>query len=240
MKSKALRTTFVLVGMLASVAPAWCQYHSYRTRSVSDEEGEFRLRLGAFRPDGHSRYWDDKALDFTGTAADLQGLSGGIDYLLPLDHHFSLIFSGSYYEGNTTQSYRNFVDELGHRIRHDTTLGIGSATIGVVYRFAGRHAPISPYIGAGGGAYFWRLEENGDFIDFNNHNAIFSSNLKSDGTAFGGYLLLGLEAPLTRNVSLFAEGRLTQVKDDLKGDFEGFGKLDLSGRELAAGLAWRL
>jgi opacity protein-like surface antigen len=240
MKSKALRTMFVLVGLLVAVAPAWCQYRSYRTRPVSDDEGQFRIHLGAFQPDGNSRYWDDKALDFTGSASDLQGLTGGIDYLLPLDRRLSLIFSGSYYEGNTTQSYRDFLDDLGHRIRHDTTLGIGSATVGLVYHFTGRRAPVSPYVGIGGGAYFWRLEENGDFIDFNNHNSIFSASLSSSGTAFGGYALVGLEAPITRNVSLFGEARFTQVRDTLKGDFEGFGSLDLSGRELAAGLAWRL
>ena len=54
------------------------------------------------------------------------------------------------------------------------------------------------------------------------------------------YLLAGLEAPITRNVSLFAEGRWTKVEDTLKDDFEGFGKLDLSGRQLTAGISWRL
>ena len=240
MNSKALRTMLVLVGMLGAVAPAWCQYSSYRTRPVSDREGEFRLRMGSFRPEGDSQYWHDKQLDFNGTASDLEGPIGSLDYLLGLDNHLSLIFSGSYYEGNTTQSYRDFLDNGGHRIRHDTTPGIGSATLGVIYHLTGRGAPVTPYIGAGGGGYFWRLEENGDFIDFNHGNAIFSSNLKSSGTAFGGYALVGLEASITRNVSLFAEGRWTKVHDDLKDDFEGFGKIDLSGREIAAGIAWRL
>jgi opacity protein-like surface antigen len=241
MNSKALRTTFILVGMLVAVTPAWCQYRPYRTHRVDDyRDGEFRIRFGAFRPEGSSQYWRDKEFDFTGTASDLQGPIGGIDYLLGLDRHFSLMFSGSYYEGSTTQSYRDFLDNFGHRIRHDTTLGIGSATIGVVYNFTGRHAPVRPYIGAGAGGYFWRLQENGDFIDFSHNNDVFRSTLRSDGTAFGGYLLFGLEAPVTRNVSLFAEGRWTSVKDDLRDDFEGFGKLDLSGREVTGGIAWRI
>jgi opacity protein-like surface antigen len=226
--------------MLLAVSPAWCQSHSYRTRPVADREGEFRLRFGAFRPAGNSQYWDDKALDFTGDASDLEGASGGIDYLLGLGNHLSLMFSGSYYQGNTTQSYRDFVDNSGRRIRHDTTLDIGSATLGLVYHFTGPDAPVSPYIGAGGGGYFYRLEENGDFVNFNHNNDIFNARLKSDNTAFGGYLLVGLEAPISRSVSLFAEGRWTKVDDELKDDFEGFGKIDLSGRELSAGIAWRL
>jgi opacity protein-like surface antigen len=237
MTTKALRTTFALVGMLVAAVPAWCQY---RTRPVYDREGEFRVWGGAFRPEGDSQYWNDKKLDFTGDASDLESAVGGIDYLLGLNNHLSLMFSGSYYEGDTTQSYRDFEDNFGHRIRHDTTLGIGSATVGVVFHLTGRDAPVSPYIGAGGGAYFWRLEEDGDFIDFNHNNEVFNARLKSDGTAFGGYWLVGLEAPITRNISLFAEGRWTKVDDDLSGDFEGFGKLDLSGRQVAAGLAWSL
>ena len=51
----------------------------------------------------------------------------------------------------------------------------------------------------------------------------------SDGTAFGGYGVVGLEAPISRNLSVFGEGRWTKVDADLQGDFDGFGKIDLSG-----------
>lgn len=237
MNSKALRTTFVLVGMLVAVAPAWCQY---RTRPAYDREGEFRLRLGAFRPEGDSEYWRDKQLDFPGDASDLESASGGIDYLLGLNNHLSLMFSGSYFQGETTQAYRDLVDNFGDRIRHDTTLDIGSATIGLVFHLSPPGSPVIPYIGAGGGAYFWRLEENGDFVDFNRNNEIFNARLTSDGTAFGGYGVVGLEAPVSRNLSIFAEGRWTKVDADLKDDFEGFGNIDLSGREFSAGLSWSL
>lgn len=237
MKSTALRTTFVLVGMLVAVAPAWCQY---RTRPVHEREGEFRLRLGAFRPEGDSEYWDDKKLDFTGDAEDLTGPSVGLDYFLGLNDNLSLVFSGSYSQGDTTQSYRDFLDTFGDEIRHDTTLDIGSATLGLVFHFARPDASVIPYVGFGGGAYFWRLEENGDFIDFNRNDEIFNARLKSDGTAFGGYALAGLEVPISRNFSVFGEGRWTKVDADLQGDFDGFGKVDLSGLEVAAGLSWSL
>jgi opacity protein-like surface antigen len=235
MRSKALSTTFVLLGLLVAAMPAWCQYH---TRPVYEREGEFRLRVGAFRPEGDSEYWTDKQQDFTGDPSDLENAVGGIDYLLGLNNQLSLMFSGSYFEGDTTQSYRDFDDNFGDRIRHDTTLGIGSLTAGLLVHLTGPDAPVSPYLGGGGGAYFWRLEENGDFIDFNRNNEIFNASLESTGTAFGYYLVAGLEAPISRNLSVFAEGRWTQAEDDLSEDFEGFGKLDLSGREVSAGLAW--
>src|SRR4029453_5343130 len=100
---------------------------------------------------------------------------------------------------------------------------------------------IQPCVGAGAGAYPWELEESGDFIDFGPPSRpIFTANLKSDGVAFGYYGLVRLEAPSTPRAPIFAEGRGTQVEDDLSGDFEGFGKLALSGREVAAGLSWSL
>ena len=38
---------------------------------------------------------------------------------------------------------------------------------------------------------------------------------------------------------IYAEGRWTWAEATLKDDFEGFGKLDLGGREVVAGLTWR-
>jgi opacity protein-like surface antigen len=234
MTSKALRMTLVFTGLLLAVTPAWAQ----QRRGFYERDGAFRIHLGDFQPEGDSEYWNDKELQFTGGADDLENASFGIDYLLPLNRNLSLQFAGTAYEGDTTQAYRGFVDNFGDRIRHDTTLGIASATVGVVVHPFGSDAPVSPYIGAGGGSYFWSLEEEGDFIDRNDD--IFFAKLKDDGVAFGYYYLVGIEAPITRRVSIFGEGRWSQAEDDLSDDFEGFGKLDLSGRTFLVGLSWNL
>lgn len=234
MTSKALRTTLALAGLLLAVTPAWAQHR----RGFYERDGAFRVHLGAFQPEGDSEYWDDKDLDFTGGVDDLENVSFGLDYLLPLNRHLSLQFSGTAYGGDTTQSYRDFVDNFGDRIRHDTTLGIASATIGLVVHPLGTDAPVSPYFGAGGGSYFWSLEEEGDFIDTNDD--IFFANLKDEGVAFGYYYLVGLEAPITRRMSIFGEGRWSQADDELSDDFEGFGDIDLSGRTFLIGLSWNL
>ena len=229
---------FALFGLLAVAAlPASAQYrhHAYYG---SNWDGEFRLRVGAFEPDGDSAYWDGIRRDFTGSSTrDFQAPDFGLDYLLPLNGPLARIFSGSVYQGTSTNSYRHF----DHRIRHDTTLDIGSLTAGLLIHLAPRNAPVQPYIGAGGGIYPWRLKESGDFIDLNTANhSIFSADLKADGTAFGYFGVVGLEVPISRRVNLFAEGRWTQVDDDLNKDFDGFGKIDRSGREVAAGISWTL
>jgi hypothetical protein len=234
MTPKRVRTIFVLLGFLAVAAPASAQ------RGYYERDGAFRLRLGLFTPDGESEYWDDKALDFTGDAQDLENASLGADYLLSLGPRASLIFSGSFFEGDTTQAYLDFVDNFGDRIRHDTTLEIGSLSAGFVFHLLPGGA-IQPYVGVAGGLYSWRLEEAGDFIDFGpDPPEIFNATLESDGVVLGWSGLVGLEVPVGRRISLFGEGRWTQAEDELSGDFENFGDIDLSGREVVAGISWNL
>jgi opacity protein-like surface antigen len=226
--------TLAFAGLLLAVTPAWAQ----QRRGFYERDGAFRVHLGAFQPEGDSEYWDSVEEDFTGDIDDLENVSFGLDYLLPFNRHFSLMFSGTGYAGDTTQSYRGFVDNFGDRIRHDTTLAIASATVGVVVHPFGADAAVSPYIGAGGGSYFWTLEEDGDFID--NNDDVFFATFEDDGVAFGYYYLVGLEAPITRSMSIFGEARWTQADDDLSDDFESFENIDLSGRTFLVGLSWNL
>src|SRR5258706_4656714 len=66
MTSKNAPVIFALFGVLAVAAlPASAQYRHHRYYG-SDRDGEFRLRVGAFRPDGSSDYWDGIRSDFTG------------------------------------------------------------------------------------------------------------------------------------------------------------------------------
>ncbi len=242
MNPRKTRVIIALTMLLLAALPALAQHRGRGGRRYyPDREGAFRIHLGAFQPDGDSEYWADKEQDFTGSIDDFENASFGLDYLLPLNNRLSLMFSGNVYEGESTNAYRDFEDNFGDRIRHDTTLGIASGTLGLVLHLTGPDVAIQPYIGAGGGGYAWELEESGDFIDFGSASRpVFSADLRSEGVAFGYYGLVGLEAPITPRLSIFAEGRWTQVDDDLSDDFEGFGKLDLGGREFAAGLSWNL
>jgi hypothetical protein len=238
MTSIQTRVMIALSALVVLAAPAFAQG---QRRYSPEREGAFRMHLGAFQPDGESEYWTDKEEDFTGTVDDLDNATFGLDYLLPLNSRLSLIFTGSVYEGDTTNSYRDFEDNFGDRIRHDTTLEIASGTAGLVFHLTGRDVAVQPYIGGGAGAYSWRLEEDGDFIDFDSPDLdIFNARLESEGIAFGYFGLVGIEAPITPRISIFAEGRYTKVDDDLSDDFEGFGKIDLSGRQFSAGISWNL
>lgn len=222
-------------GFVLYTAPAFAQ------RYFPEREGSFRLQLGQFTPEGDSEYWQDAERLFTGDPEDLEDASFGIGYLMPVTRRLSVEFAGSVYNGETTRSYLDFEDNFGNRIRHDASLDIASATVGLVFHLTPPRSAFSPYIGAGGGAYPWSLEEDGDFIDFRTTPPeVFTARLNSEGVGFGYYLVAGLEASLSRNLSLFAESRWTQVDDELDDDFEGFGKIDLSGTNVSFGLSWNL
>ena len=233
------RSIVAVVLLLLAAAPAAAQRHG-RYRGGDPADHALRLRVGGFVPDGDSSYWDEKALDFTGGAEDMDDLSFGLDYRLDVTPHFSLLFGGTAFTGETDQHYIDFTDEFGDDIEHTTSLDITSLTLGATFHFAGPEAVIRPYVGAGGGLYSYSFEESGDFIDFNPPpEEIFSGTFIAEGETFGYYLLAGLEVPVSRSVALFAEGRWQRAEDELGDDFEGFGDLDLSGRDISAGLTWR-
>jgi outer membrane protein W len=230
------RTTLTLLLLGSALVAATAEAQA----PLGPVEQSVRLRLGSFRPEGDSRYWDDKALEFTGEASDFEDAIGGIDYQVALNPHFALLFSGSSYEGELRQSYLDFTDSRGDEISHRTTLEIASLTAGVVFHLTGRNAPFRPYIGGGGGLYSWRLEEDGRFIDRTPPPpTIFRADSVAEGDAFGYYGLVGFEVPVGRSWGFFAEGRWHKVDDELSDDFSTFGKIDLSGRDVSAGVSYR-
>ena len=235
-RSKTMWVGAALLGLGLAAAPASAQYYGYRPAA----ENALRIRLGLFTPEGGSAYWDEKSRDFTGEPDDFEDVSFGIEYqreLMPMLH---LLLGGTFFEGVHDQSYRDFEDERGRPISHTASLETASFDAGLRLDLAPGGTPLVPYIGAGGKLVSWTLIEDGDFIDFSTSPPeIFTDLFEAEGTATGYFLLLGVEVPVGRSFSFFAEGRWHEASDDLADDFEDFGELDLSGRELAAGVSWR-
>jgi hypothetical protein len=203
-------------------------------------DNELRFRAGSFEPDGESEYWDSTFFDFTGSPSSFEDVIVGMDYIHWLGPRLGLIASANGFETDTVQAYRDFEDASGRDIRHTTSFEVSSGTVGLILRFAGRKAAIQPYIGGGGGFYDWTLEESGDFIDFGGPDLlIFSDTFLADGTTFGTFFLAGLNIPVGDSWSVFAEARWDSADDELTDDFSGLGDIDLAGRQLAAGLAFR-
>jgi len=221
--------------LLLGAAPGLAAMHSPYNRYSSDE---FRLRLGLFTPDGDSEYWHGAESDFTGDASDLQDVVFGGDWIHQVTPFMGLMVSGDFYQGQSDMSYRNFTDTHGHEIVHTTTLEVAPFTAGLVFRLAPEGLPVHPYVGVGGGLYWWHLDEEGDFVDFTGRNDIFTDAFHDDGAVFGYYALAGLDIPISSNFSVFGEARWDRAKDDLNGDFATLGKIDVGGSKYMGGVSW--
>ncbi len=235
-RSKITCVGAALVALGLAAAPAAAQGYGYRSAA----ENGLRVRLGLFTPEGGSAYWEEKERDFTGEPEDFEDASFGVEYQRALTPMLHLLVGGTFFEGIHDQSYRDFEDDRGRPIVHTTALETASFDAGLRLDLAPPGVPLVPYMGAGGKLVSWTLTEDGDFIDFSTSPPeIFTDFFEAEGTATGYFLLLGIEVPVGRSFSFFAEGRWHEVNDDLADDFEDLGELDLSGQELAAGVTWR-
>jgi opacity protein-like surface antigen len=251
MRSGRLRLLLGGAGLLLAALPALGQYPPpppppgpygpppYH-RHPSDQFVEFRLWAGDFLPDFHGDYWDNNFRNFTGSRSDFQDVIGGGDFIFHFDRYNALMVSASFYTASGTESYRGFLDQDNNPISHRTSLDISAGTVGYVLFPAGTHNPVIPYLGAGIGVYGWRLHEDGDFIDFEHANSIFSAANSDSGAAFGYFFVAGLEIPVTRHLAFLVDGRYTKAHANLGGDFNNFGRLDLSGGQIVGGLAFHL
>lgn len=199
--------------------------------------GSLRFRAGLFEPQGDSQYWEDSFATFTGSPESFRDLVWGVDYVWMTSGTTGLMFGSSFFNGTTTQAYREWVDIDGRDISHTTRLKQWDLTAAFVWRLGRRG--VVPYLGIGGGFNNWRLEESGYFIDFGDPDLpIVWATYKASGWTFEALGLAGIDVALGYRWSFFVEGRYRYSDDELADDFSGFGTIDLSGTELSFGFSW--
>ncbi len=233
MRQRALFLVLLTL-LLTAALPASAQMR----RSYGPEASSLRLRLGLFDPAADSRYWDDSFQVFTGSADDFQDVSLAFDYVWYFSSRSGLMLTLDHWEGDATQSYRDYVDAGGGEIRHATTVETSGFGVAWVYDLLDRPGPVVPYVGIGGGLLAWRLEEAGRFIDFAAADPeVFIDRFVDEGTTLMWYALAGVEVGLSPTWSVVLEARWRGADEELGGDFYDLGALDLSGTELTGGLA---
>jgi hypothetical protein len=211
----------------------------------------FQFKFGGFFPTGGGDFWDENEQVFGLDASDLHDFSFGMSFVLALNNNTELGFNVDFYDATERSQYRDFVDEDGFPILHDTHLELVPFTADLRFLPGGRFnyrgamgqrrllKPV-PYFGMGIGLTFWEYEEVGDFLDFGfDPPEIFPAGFQDDGVAFTANALAGVEIPINPVVNFLFEGKYLWAEDDLGGDFGGLGELDMSGFYVYGGIAFR-
>jgi len=225
------------------------------------QDGGFNFRVGGFFPTGNSDFWEEKENNFTLDHSDFNSGVAGVGYTASISNYFEFDVNADVYGSTRRSSDRDFVDENGDLILHDTRLTILPVTLGFRVLPVGRYArrgpegrryvrrPV-PYFGAGVGMTYWEYEEKGDFV-FPDAAApsgvsISFDRLKDSGLEFEKHVNVGIEFPIAPEWNVTVEVRRSWAEAKLSDAFPSTAlstsdprELDLGGASVYLGASLR-
>ena len=180
-------------------------------------------------------------------AGDFDAPRLGFDFALVLNQRLDVVFGFEYSRSSTTSEFRDFVGTDDLPIVQATELSQLPLTASAkfylvprgqeVSRYAWVASAAAPYVGAGVGLQWYKFEQFGEFVDFDDLS-IFEAMLTSSGWAPTVHVLGGVDVKLGRKMFLTVEGRYAWADAKLKDDFIGFDPIDLTGFGVTAGIYW--
>jgi hypothetical protein len=243
-----------LLGSSSAAAQSGPAASSSQTVSVSRGAPDFLL----FHPHGsigvrgswmfasaNSDLFDFVQQHLTVDKKDFNGPAFGVDVAFVLTPRIDVLvgFEGS--RAATESEYRDYVDNRLLPINQETTLKerniFGSVRFNLVprgqsvSRFAWVPRKLTPFVGAGGGALWYRFEQSGDFVDFVDLS-VFSDYFSSGGFTPSVHVFGGSDLHLYRSLFLTFEGRYVWANAKLGKDFIDFDPIDLAGFRLSTGI----
>lgn len=215
-----------------------------------DPVGRFNLRGGYAHATANSDVFGQTTELLSINKSDFSGPMIGGELAFRLSPQVDLSFVADYAGVNRNSHYRNLVDNNNREIQQATTFQRVPLTANVraylsprgrsIGRLAWIPARVVPWLGAGGGAMWYRFRQEGDFVDFMT-NRVIPLKLESSGFAPAAQGMGGVDITITPRMALTGDTRYTWAKARLGRDFDpSFDKLDLSGVSLTLGLTFRL
>jgi len=169
----------------------------------------------------------------------------GVDGALTLTPRLDVVVGVEFGRTKKDSEYRDFVDNRLLPISQTTTLKQSTINGSVrfnllprgqsVSRFAWIPRSVTPYVGAGAGALWYKFEQNGDFVDFVDLS-VFTDYFVSSGFTPSAHVFGGTDVHLYRILFLTAEGRYVWANAKLGKDFVDFDPIDLTGFRLSTGI----
>ncbi len=209
--------------------------------------GAFSIRVGYLIASANSDIYEFFSKDLTIESNDFNALVFGIDVALALHPRLDVLVGFEYSRTAIDSEFREFEEDNGAPITQTTELRTVPLTGSIklyltprgreISRFAFVPSKARPYVGAGAGLIWYRLEQNGDFVDFVDLS-IFPGEFRSTGWGTEAHVFGGLDLQLSPEWYLSLEGRYVWADARLSGDFVGFDPIDLNGLRITVGFSY--
>ena len=194
-----------------------------------------------------SDWYDFVTKTLTVERGDFNGPEFALDVGFTVKPRVDIVVGVDVSNASTRSEYRNLVDNNRLPIEQQTELRGSTITGSVKYALIPRGrevgsvawvpSTIVPYIGAGGGAHWYRLRQQGDFVDeLDPNKAVFTDLFESSGWKPSAHVFGGADMKLHRRVYLTVEARYQWTKGDFGSDFVNFDPIDLSGLHIGTGI----
>lgn len=233
---------------LAAMAPAEAQRtgDGYLFHKPS---ARISIRGGYAQAMAGSDIFDQVVTDLTLNKRDFNGLTFAGELGFPITSRLDISFDAGVSSSNARSEFRKFVDNKKLPIEQTTTFMRVPLTANLRYylketgRSIGKLAwipsHIVPWVGAGGGATWYRFRQEGDFIDFATTN-VFADELASAAWAPTVQGMAGVDVSLSPSFAITGDARYLWAKGTLERDFRGFDRIDLSGVSVTLGITYRM
>ena len=206
--------------------------------------GTLGIRINWLSNRAGSDWYDFVTDQLTLERKNFNGPGVGTDLGIMLTPRLDAMVGFDYSQSTTASEYRRLVDNNRLPIEQTTVLRGASITGGVKFALTERGREIGrlawvprkfvPYVGAGGGAMWFQLRQNGDFVDYLDYS-VFTDVFESKGWAPTAHVFGGTDVRVLRRAYVTFDARYTWAKADLGPDWIDFDPIDLSGFRLSAG-----
>ena len=196
------------------------------------------LKVGIFQPFLKSDLWDINRENLAFSSSDMLNTSIAAEFEYNFKQMFSLSFEAAYYRKDHYSMYKDWTWEDGSPIFQNLALWMTSFELGFKIYPLGSRGPFSPFVGVGGGVYYWRYEQWGDFINF--QDLTISEGYAETTTFSAGFNAnAGMKFNFSPHFGFLMQAKYQYVRGQLSSFFEGFELLDLSGMTYQFGLTFQ-
>lgn len=238
----SLPLAIVLLAVLAS--PAHAQSPDFL---FGKPHGTVAFRSGWFFARAGSDLFTFVQDRLTVSKKDFNAPALGVDVDAPVGSRLSIMYGFEYSGSSKDSEYRNLVDNKRLPITQTTQMRELNLSAGVKLaltppgRGISAHAwipsAVTPYVGAGGGALWYKFHQAGDFVDFAD-DSVFPKTYDSRGWAPSAHVLGGVDVKAWKRLYVNGEARYLWSHATLGKAFTGFDPIDLTGLKVGAGIRY--